>query len=126
MATLLFLPRGLESFVLESLVPTVVLEAKPPSPSIAVPDILNKIALCESGGTQFSSSGSLVENKNYRDGIHWSSDWGLFQINDYYHLASSEALGLDIMTEDGNTKYALLLYNNAGTTPWVPSQKCWG
>lgn len=68
-----------------NVVPVIVEE------SIVLPEIMNWIAACESGGTQFYEDGSLVKHMNYRDGIHWSTDWGLFQINDVYHLETAES-----------------------------------
>jgi len=86
---------------------------------------MEKIAKCESGGKQFYQDGTLVTNKNYRDGVHWSTDYGYFQINDYYHLERAEELGLDIMTEQGNKDYALLLFDADGTSHWQASKGCW-
>lgn len=53
-------------------------------------------------------------------------DRGVFQINEHYHLADSIAMGIDIMTLDGNIKYARYLYDHQGTRPWNWSRACWG
>ena len=85
-----------------------------------VPEILKKIAQCESGGNQFNPDGTVLR------GIENPDDIGKFQINEYYHLAMARKLGYDIYTEEGNTRYALYLYSASGTSPWNWSKHCWG
>ena len=84
-----------------------------------IPPILEKIALCESGNRQFNSSGTVLRG-NYN-----KHDLGRFQINELYHASSAQKLGLDLYTDEGNTAFALYLYQTQGTTPWNLSKKCW-
>lgn len=53
-----------------------------------------------------------------------TGDYGLFQINKS-HFKEAESMGYDIMTPEGNTAYAIYLYNQLGTSPWNASKKCW-
>lgn len=55
-----------------------------------------------------------------------STDRGVMQINEYYHLETAQKLGFDIYTLEGNVAYARYLYEKQGTRPWRPSAKCWG
>ena len=57
--------------------------------------------------------------------VHWSSDWGHWQINDYYHLDSAKRMGLDIKDEWGNLEYGFWLLSVQGTSPWNASKYCW-
>ena len=88
----------------------VIIEIKPEISEI--PDILKKIAFCESGNKQFNSDGSVLRGKQN------SKDVGKYQINEFYHLANAQKMGIDIYTEEGNTEYALYLYNKNGTKDW--------
>ena len=85
----------------------------------ALPPILNKVAMCESGGRQFNENGHVLR------GVVNHKDVGLFQINEDYHLASATYMGLNIYTEEGNRAYALALYNSQGLAPWKASKYCW-
>lgn len=58
--------------------------------------------------------------------VHWSSDWGHWQINDYYHLKTAQSMGLDIKDEWGNLEYGFWLLSQQGTAPWNASKYCWG
>lgn len=80
------------------------------------PIVLYKIAECESGSRQYTDSGKVLISKTH--------DYGLFQIN-AMHLKEAKAMGYDITTPEGNTAYAVYLYNTQGTSPWNPSKKCW-
>lgn len=84
-----------------------------------IPPILEAIALCESGGAQYNASGEVIR------GVINPQDVGKYQINLYYHGARAQELGIDLFTEEGNTEYALLLYEEQGTTPWNWSKDCW-
>ncbi len=84
----------------------------------APPAIMLKIAQCESGSGQFSSDGSVVTNFK-------THDYGLFQIHSS-HIKEALAMGDDIMTPEGNIKYALYLYKKNGTRDWNASKWCWG
>lgn len=95
-------------------------EVLPVSTIPEVPAILKKIGECESGNRQFYDDGTVV-----RGNIN-PLDLGKYQINLGYHEESAKRLGYDLYTEEGNTKYALHLYNTAGTSPWNWSKHCWG
>tara|TARA_R100001086_G_C11847959_1_gene260623 strand:- start:9247 stop:9720 length:474 start_codon:yes stop_codon:yes gene_type:complete len=84
-----------------------------------IPVQLQKIAWCESRNRQFYNGDVLRGRVN-------PDDVGKWQINEYYHLAESIRLGMDIHTLEGNTEYALHLYSNEGSTPWNWSRPCWG
>lgn len=77
------------------------------------------IASCESHLRQFDSSGKVLR------GIINNKDEGVFQINDTYHLAASQKMGINIHTLAGNIKYARYLYDNEGTAPWNWSKVKW-
>lgn len=85
-----------------------------------LPQVLLDIRWCESRDDQSK------KGKNYdKKGVLWSEDIGVFQINDYWHEASAKKLGYDIYTQEGNTAYALVLYNANGTKDWDASKPCW-
>jgi hypothetical protein len=84
-----------------------------------IPNELHWIGFCESRNRQFKEDGSLVR------GIVNPLDVGKYQINEKYHLAESKRLGFDIYTEEGNTDYALWLYEHQGSKPWNWSKPCW-
>lgn len=81
--------------------------------------ILAKISKCESRFRQLGSDGQVLRGKVNSD------DVGLMQINEHYHGAKAESLGLDLETIDGNLAYAKYLYNKEGTKPWNASAPCW-
>ncbi len=80
------------------------------------PPFLKKICNAESGGRQFNKDGSVVR------GIVDKSDIGICQINERYNNDLARKLGYDIYTEEGNKAFALYLFNNRGTQPWLASQ----
>jgi len=82
--------------------------------------IMADIAECESHFRQFDTDGNV-----YR-GVQNNEDVGVMQINEHYHLETAQKLGYDIYTIQGNTAYALYLYNKEGTAPWASSEACWG
>ena len=86
---------------------------------IEIPAEMIEIARCESGLRQFDENGEVLRGK-----IN-PKDVGIFQINEYYHLEASRALGYDIYTREGNIGYAIYLYNLQGTQPWNWSRGCW-
>jgi len=77
------------------------------------------IAKCESGLDPLSV-GLNIKNKEV-----WSRDWGLFQINDYYHADELNKLKLNILDMEDNIKYASILYKKNGLQDWKASQHCW-
>ena len=84
------------------------------------PELAIAVIHCE--GARYKKVGN---NKNYRDGVHWSTDIGWFQINDYYHDAHARVLKLDIHNDRHNIIYGVWLMSKEGTTPWKASEKCW-
>lgn len=84
-----------------------------------IPIILQKIAWCESKNKQYNADGTVHR------GVQNRQDVGKFQINEHYHLTTSQKLGIDIYTLEGNTEYALYLYKINGTRDWNWSKWCW-
>jgi len=106
--------------------------SKSPDVETTLPKVLLDIAWCESRDDQNAVGYNyLKEEITLEDGstttqkVLWSKDIGRFQINDYYHEQTAKNLGFDIYTVEGNTQYALLLYNSNGTRDWNPSKPCW-
>lgn len=95
--------------------PEILIEKVTPE----IPKILLDIAICESKNKQFNEDGSVHMGK-----IN-PLDTGRFQINQKYWLEKSKELGFDIFTLEGNTKMALYIYEQHGTTPWNWSKSCW-
>lgn len=102
-------------------------------PSIKeIPQVLSAISWCESRDDQ-SKVGYNYRYKTVTDEngatssvkYLWSRDIGKYQINDYYHAETAKKLGFDIYTVEGNTQYAILLYNSNGTRDWNASKPCW-
>lgn len=84
-----------------------------------IPPVLQRIAKCESGGRQFKANGDVVR------GIKVPNDIGKYQINITHNGFQAMKLGYNILTEEGNEKMALWLYENQGTEPWSSSKHCW-
>ncbi len=82
--------------------------------------IMAKVAWCESRNRQFEKDGVTV----FRGKVN-NDDVGVMQVNTYYHLKTSQKLGMDIMTLEGNLAYAKYLYDREGTVPWNSSSPCW-
>lgn len=78
------------------------------------------VAECES-----QKYGGAVNQNRTASGEVWSTDRGYLQINDYYHKANMEALGLDIMNEWDSLEYGFMLMKEQGLTPWRASRSCW-
>lgn len=95
----------------------IIIEVKEQEETL--PPVLNRIAECESGNRQFNEDGSVLRGRVN------SKDVGRFQVNEYYHLETSKKLGIDIYTWEGNTEYALYLYEKNGTRDWNWSKHCW-
>ena len=82
--------------------------------------IMDRIAVCESGGKHFDSKGKIIYGYNTNGSI----DVGKYQINTV-HLPLAGTLGLDINKEKDNEAMAYYLYENRGTEPWRSSIHCW-
>lgn len=101
-------------------VPVQASEIKAPEVEVKqIPDILHAIGFCESGNRQFHEDGTVVKGKVN------NQDIGKYQINLKYHGAKAQELGFDLYTEQGNTDYALWLYEQEGSHPWNWSKPCW-
>lgn len=90
----------------------------PISPVDALSWQMREIARCESGMRQFNPDGSVLR------GVVNSKDVGMFQINEFYHLADAKRLGYNIYTLEGNIGYAKHLVRTQGYRPWVHSNSC--
>lgn len=84
-----------------------------------IPEILIRIADCESGNSHYEPNGEVKRGK-----IN-PNDIGRFQISATHWLASSSANGIDIFSEEGNEEWAVRLYGIYGAEPWWPSAGCW-
>lgn len=82
--------------------------------------VLIEIARCESRFRQYDEKGAVLRGEVTPDDI------GIMQVNDHFHGDTSEALGYDIRTIEGNLAYAKYLYDKEGTAPWRSSKSCWG
>jgi len=82
-------------------------------------ELPKRIIYCE------SKSRADAVGKNYKNGKHWSSDHGPWQVNDYYHAKEAAKLGYDIYDWKGNLDYGFLLYTRDGTRHWLASRPCW-
>ncbi len=81
--------------------------------------VMVDIARCESRFRHTDKNGNLLR------GELTPADVGVMQINEKYHLETSEELGLDIHTLEGNMAYARYLYEKQGARPWLSSSHCW-
>ena len=88
----------------------------PPAP--VIPEVLNRIAYCESRDRQYDENGDVVRGVN-------PHDLGRYQINITHWGDEAKKQGFDLHTEEGNEAMALYLYRKFGTKPWHWSQKCW-
>ena len=82
-----------------------------------IPPVLVRIAKCESGGSHYGQSGQVLINK--------TQDIGKYQIHVPIWGKKATEMGLNLAVEEDNEKFALWLYENYGSEPWVYSKKCW-
>jgi len=82
--------------------------------------VMIEIAKCESRFRQHDKNGGVLRGEEN------SLDRGVMQINEFYHNENSSKLGYDILTLEGNTAYARVLFEKYGVKPWKSSSKCWG
>ena len=78
------------------------------------------IITCES-----SMYGEAINRNRSSDGTIWSSDFGPFQVNDYFHEKTMTNLGLDIHNQFDSLEYGFMLLHSQGVGPWKASSKCW-
>lgn len=70
--------------------------------------------------------GSGASNKNYdKEGVWWSTDWGWWQINDYWNEKPAAKRGFDIYDKWDNLEYGFIMLKEQGTAPWNASKGCW-
>lgn len=81
--------------------------------------VLIDVAYCESRFVQLNPDGSVMRGRANPD------DVGVMQINEEYHLATAQKLGMNLNTLEGNMAYGRYLYKTFGTDPWVHSAPCW-
>jgi hypothetical protein len=79
------------------------------------------IIKCES-----SMYGEAINRNRLPDGTVWSSDFGPFQVNDYFHEDTMTKLGLDIHNQFDSLEYGFMLLSSQGVGPWKASAKCHG
>lgn len=77
--------------------------------------MLVRICKAESGLTQFEKNGDVFRGRIDK------SDIGKCQINERYNNDEARRLGYDIYTEKGNEEFAVYLFLNRGTQPWLAS-----
>lgn len=83
--------------------------------------LARKIIHCEA-----RQYGSGAEHKNYdKQGVHWSTDWGWWQINDYYNEAPAAKRGFNIYDKWDNLEFGFIMLKEQGTQPWLASSACW-
>lgn len=82
--------------------------------------VLDRIAKCESGNTQFDKNGQVLMRSNKNGTV----DVGTYQINSTWFKKATD-LGLDITKAADNRKMAEWIYTNRGTEDWYPSKACW-
>ena len=99
----------------------VIISKNAPGSELAfsTPELLTKIAVCESGGKHFEKNGDLLVGK------YNPHDLGKYQINALYWKKKADELGYDLFTEAGNEAMARWLYRQYGTSPWKQSERCW-
>lgn len=81
---------------------------------------VRKIISCESKMKE-----NAINHNIDKDGNVWSSDFGYFQINDYFHEEDMKELGMDIRNKWDNLEYGFILISKRGFLPWSASFKCW-
>lgn len=85
-------------------------------------NLAREIIRCES---RFDEN---ARNDNYdKKGIYWSSDWGYWQINDYWHVEDAKKLGLDVINNwEDNLEYGFIILKRDGAMAhWSASAHCW-
>ena len=84
--------------------------------TIAVPPILQAIKQCESGGSYTAVNPSSGASGAYQ---FLTSTWQSLSASAGYATAAAAPAAVQ-------GPAAIELYNEAGTTPWVSSESCWG
>jgi hypothetical protein len=82
--------------------------------------VLERIAQCEPGGSQYDKTGQVTLHSN-TDG---TIDVGKYQVNSKW-FKKATSFGYDLTRSDDNRKMAEWIYANRGTGDWQSSAKCW-
>lgn len=78
-------------------------------------DLAVKIIGCESGFQLYATNTQSVVG----------ADYGLFQINSYWHGAAMKKMNLDILDWRDSLTYGFKLLESRGTKDWKWSKHCW-
>lgn len=100
---------------------TVIVEKPVTVEIVAKAPVLDRIAQCESGNTQYAKNGQVLLRANDNGSV----DIGVMQINNAIWGAKATALGYNLFIEADNRAMAEYIYQNYGTSPWVLSSHCW-
>ncbi len=84
-----------------------------------VSPVMDRIALCESGGKHYKAGQVLIMANTNK-----TVDIGYYQINSIWNKTASN-MGYDLTKEEDNKAFGRWLYANYGTEPWVYSKACW-
>jgi hypothetical protein len=82
--------------------------------------VLERIAQCESGGSQYDKTGQITLHAN-SDG---TIDVGKYQVNSKW-FKKATSFGYDLTKPEDNRKMAEWIYANRGTGDWQSSARCW-
>jgi len=80
--------------------------------------ILREIAKAETNFEHYKN-GKVIR------GTYNKNDVGIFQINELYHKEKAQKMGLDIEKVEDNIRFAVWLYTQKGTSPWIWSKNKW-
>lgn len=83
------------------------------------PQVLDAIAMCESGATQYTSNGGILH------GTKHPADTGYFQINKDVWGSTADKMGINLDNPKQNIEFAIWLFERFGTQPWNSSKSCW-
>ena len=83
--------------------------------------VMDRIAVCESGGQHLDKNGQVQLNAN----TNGSVDIGKYQINNKAWGKKATELNLNLFVEEDNKAMAQYIYETHGTEPWYSSKKCW-
>jgi hypothetical protein len=108
--TMAFLPKAAEAEPEERTVQVI---------DESVPEVLHRIAECESGSQHFDAKGNVLRGKKDRNDI------GRYQISITYYGAKAMEMGYNLFDEKENEAFAIWIFENEGSDPWVKTKKCW-
>ena len=88
--------------------------------STSTPDIMSKVARCESSGSQLDKNGQVQIHVN----SNGTYDIGRFMINSIWEKQATK-LGYDLTKDADNEAFAMWLYKNNGLQNWSATYSCW-